>query len=94
MTSGLLTTVVRRKTGRPVQEWITERRMAQARRLLAETDLTVTEVGRRVVEPRGQAVYSAFSVGSPARRQATKPPATSAAPLRSVAFERTACWQR
>jgi AraC family transcriptional regulator, transcriptional activator of pobA len=48
MSSGHLTTVVRRKTGRPVQEWITERRMAQARRLLAETDLTVTEVGRRV----------------------------------------------
>ena len=34
------------------------------------------------------------STGRPARRQATKPPATSAAPLRSVAFERTACWQR
>jgi AraC family transcriptional regulator, transcriptional activator of pobA len=48
ISSGHLTTVVRRKTGRPVQEWITERRMAQARRLLAETDLTVTEVGRRV----------------------------------------------
>ena len=48
MSSGHLTTIVRRKTGRPVQEWITERRMAQARRLLAETDLTVTEIGRRV----------------------------------------------
>jgi AraC family transcriptional activator of pobA len=48
MSSGHLTTVVRRKTGRPVQEWITERRMAQARRLLAETDLTITEIGRRV----------------------------------------------
>jgi AraC family transcriptional activator of pobA len=48
MSSGHLTTTVRRKTGRPVQEWITERRMAQARRLLAETDLTVTELGRRV----------------------------------------------
>jgi AraC family transcriptional regulator, transcriptional activator of pobA len=43
-----LTTIVRRKTGRPVQEWITERRMAQARRLLVETDLTVAELGRRV----------------------------------------------
>ena len=48
MSNGHLTTIVRRKTGRPVQEWITERRMAQARRLLAETDLTVAEVGRRV----------------------------------------------
>lgn len=48
MSSGHLTTIVRRKTGRPVQEWITERRMAQARRLLAETDLSITELGRRV----------------------------------------------
>jgi AraC family transcriptional regulator, transcriptional activator of pobA len=43
-----LTTVVRRKTGRTVQEWISERRMAEARRLLVETDLSVEEVGRRV----------------------------------------------
>jgi AraC-like DNA-binding protein len=48
LTPGHLTTVVRRKTGRPVQEWLVERRMAQARRLLVETDLTVEEVGRRV----------------------------------------------
>jgi AraC family transcriptional activator of pobA len=48
LSPGHLTTVVRRKTGRTVQEWITERRMAQARRLLVETDLTATEVGRRV----------------------------------------------
>jgi hypothetical protein len=34
------------------------------------------------------------SIGNPARRRATNPPATSAAPLRSVAFDRTACWQR
>jgi AraC family transcriptional activator of pobA len=38
---GHLTTVVKRKTGRAVQEWIAERRMAQARRLLIETDLSV-----------------------------------------------------
>jgi AraC-like DNA-binding protein len=43
-----LTTTVRRKTGRTVQEWITERRMAQARRLLVESDLTVEEIGRTV----------------------------------------------
>jgi AraC family transcriptional activator of pobA len=43
-----LTTTVRRKTGRTVQEWIGERRMAQARRLLVATDLTVDEVGRNV----------------------------------------------
>jgi AraC-like DNA-binding protein len=48
LTPGHLTTVVRRKTGRPVQEWIAERRMAQARRLLVETNLAVEEVGRKV----------------------------------------------
>ncbi len=48
LSRGHLTTVVRRKTGRTVQEWISERRMAEARRLLVETDLTVEEVGRRV----------------------------------------------
>jgi AraC family transcriptional regulator, transcriptional activator of pobA len=43
-----LTTVVRRKTGRAVGEWISERRMAEARKLLAQTDLAAGEVGRRV----------------------------------------------
>jgi AraC family transcriptional activator of pobA len=43
-----LTTTVRRKTGRPVQQWIAERRMAEARRVLVETDLTVEEIGRKV----------------------------------------------
>jgi AraC family transcriptional regulator, transcriptional activator of pobA len=44
LTPGHLTTVVRRKTGRSVQRWITERRMAEARKLLRETDLTVESV--------------------------------------------------
>lgn len=48
LTPGHLTTVVRRKTGRTVQQWIAERRMAEARRLLVTTDLGVEEVGRRV----------------------------------------------
>ena len=48
LSPGHLTTVVRRKTGRTVGEWISERRMAEARRLLVETDLAVEEVGRRV----------------------------------------------
>jgi AraC family transcriptional regulator, transcriptional activator of pobA len=48
LTSGYLTTLVREKTGRTVQAWIAERRMAQARRLLVETDLAVEEVGQRV----------------------------------------------
>ena len=48
MTPGHLTTVVRRGTGRTVGEWIIERRMATARELLAQTDLPVAEVARRV----------------------------------------------
>jgi AraC family transcriptional regulator, transcriptional activator of pobA len=48
LSRGHLTTVVGRKTGRTVQEWIAERRMAEARRLLVETNLAVEEVGRRV----------------------------------------------
>jgi AraC-like DNA-binding protein len=42
---------VRRRTGRTVQEWIIERRMVEARELLAETDLPVGEVARRVGIP-------------------------------------------
>lgn len=48
LTPGHLTTLVRQQTGRTVLDWITERRMAEARRLLAQTDLPVSEVGRRV----------------------------------------------
>jgi AraC-like DNA-binding protein len=48
LTPGHLTTVVGRKTGRTVQQWITERRMTEARRLLAETDLTVEAIGARI----------------------------------------------
>lgn len=48
MTPGHLTTVVRRRTGRTVQEWIIERRMAEARSLLADTELPVAEIARRV----------------------------------------------
>ncbi|ALE79899.1 AraC family transcriptional regulator [Pseudonocardia sp. AL041005-10] len=51
LTPGHLTTVVRRGTGRTVQQWITERRMREARRLLASTDLPVAEVGARVGYP-------------------------------------------
>ncbi len=48
MTPGHLTTVVRRRTGRTVQEWIIERRMAEARSLLSETELPVSEIAHRV----------------------------------------------
>ena len=48
LSPGHLTTIIRRKSGRTVLEWITERRLAEARRLLVETDLAVEDVGRRV----------------------------------------------
>lgn len=48
---GHLTSTVRKQTGRTVQQWITERRMVQARRLLAATELPICEVGRRVGYP-------------------------------------------
>lgn len=51
LSPGHLTATVRRRTGRTVVEWITERRMAQARRLLVETALSVEEVGRAVGLP-------------------------------------------
>lgn len=47
LTPGHLTTVVRRKTGRSVQRLITERRMAQARKLLRESELTIEAVASR-----------------------------------------------
>ncbi|WFE24754.1 helix-turn-helix transcriptional regulator [Solwaraspora sp. WMMD937] len=51
LTAGHLTTVVRRRTGRTVQQWIAQRRMQQARTLLAETALTVAAISRRVGYP-------------------------------------------
>ncbi|GAA1654565.1 AraC family transcriptional regulator [Actinoplanes couchii] len=51
LTPGHLTTVVRRKTGRTVQQWITHRRLQEARRLLTGTTLPVAAVARRVGYP-------------------------------------------
>jgi AraC-like DNA-binding protein len=48
LSAGYLTTVVRRKTGRTVQQWITERRMQAARRLLNDTDLAIAEISRQI----------------------------------------------
>jgi AraC family transcriptional regulator, transcriptional activator of pobA len=48
LTPGHLTTLVGRETGRTVGQWLTERRMREARRLLAGTDLTVAAVAGRV----------------------------------------------
>ena len=51
LTSGHLTTLVRRRTGRTVLDWLTERRMSAARRLLTETTLPINEIARRVGLP-------------------------------------------
>lgn len=51
LTPGHLTTVVRRRTGRTVVDWILDRRMSEARTLLADTDLPVADVARRVGIP-------------------------------------------
>ncbi|MGI5132758.1 helix-turn-helix transcriptional regulator [Pseudonocardia sp. CA-107938] len=48
MSPGHLTTRVRERTGRTVLEWITERRMLEARRLLATTDEPVGAVAAAV----------------------------------------------
>jgi AraC family transcriptional activator of pobA len=47
LSPGHLTTTVARKTGRTVQQWITERRMTEARRLLTDTDLTIHAIATR-----------------------------------------------
>jgi AraC-like DNA-binding protein len=46
-TPGHLTTVLRRRTGRPLLEWITERRMTEVRRMLRDTDLPLDAVAIR-----------------------------------------------
>ncbi|WP_189050796.1 AraC family transcriptional regulator [Micromonospora sonchi] len=46
-TPGHLTTLLRRRTGRPLLEWIIERRMAEVRRMLRETDLPLDAVAAR-----------------------------------------------
>lgn len=51
LTPGYLTTLVRQRTGRTVLDWITERRMTQARQLLTDTDLPISEIARRVGIP-------------------------------------------
>lgn len=51
LTPGHLTTTVRRRTGRTVQQWLVERRLAEACRLLEEGDLLVGAVGARVGYP-------------------------------------------
>ncbi|MGH3759367.1 AraC family transcriptional regulator [Actinophytocola sp.] len=74
---GHLTSTVRRRTGRTVQEWITERRMVQARRLLVATELPIGEVGRRVGFPDAgyfTRVFGKVHGTSPARWRSAAPP--------------------
>jgi AraC-like DNA-binding protein len=51
VSAGHLTTRVRERTGRTVLEWITERRLVEARRLLATTDVPVATVAAAVGIP-------------------------------------------
>jgi AraC family transcriptional regulator, transcriptional activator of pobA len=46
--SGHLATLMKDRTGRTVGEWITERRMREARRLLLDGDLTVGGIAARL----------------------------------------------
>ena len=46
--SGHLSTLMKRRTGRTVGEWITERRMREARRLLLDANLTISEIAARL----------------------------------------------
>ncbi len=48
LSPGYLTTAIKERTGRTMVEWIGERRMGEARRLLAETDESTENVGSRV----------------------------------------------
>jgi len=48
LSPGYLTTLVRRRTGRAVLDWILERRMAAARQLLLSTDLSAEAIAGRV----------------------------------------------
>ncbi|MEO3747254.1 AraC family transcriptional regulator [Plantactinospora sp. B5E13] len=78
LTAGHLTTVVRRKTGRTVQQWIAQRRMRQARLLLTETGLTVAAVSRRVGYPDVSYFIRRFRAEhgvTPARWRDAVPPA-------------------
>jgi AraC family transcriptional activator of pobA len=51
LTPAYLTTLVRRRTGRPLSAWITERKMAEARTLLLSTDRSVESIAAAVGYP-------------------------------------------
>ncbi|MCE5291267.1 MAG: AraC family transcriptional regulator [Nocardiaceae bacterium] len=74
LTPGYLTTWVRRRTGKTVQEWILERKLVEARKLLAETDLPVGTVARKVGfdDPAYFTRVFTREVGTPPRRWRTE----------------------
>ncbi|WP_218027377.1 AraC family transcriptional regulator [Nocardia vaccinii] len=45
---GHLAAIIKQRTGRTVGQWITERRMREARRLLADTDRPISEIAARI----------------------------------------------
>ncbi|SDT17218.1 AraC family transcriptional regulator [Microlunatus soli] len=59
-TAGHLTTMIRERTGRTVLDWITERRMGEVRRLLAETDLSVRAIATRTGHRDGEYLTRRF----------------------------------
>lgn len=59
-TAGHLTTMIRERTGRTVLDWITERRMGEVRRLLAETDLSVRSIASRTGHRDGEYLTRRF----------------------------------
>jgi len=65
---GHRTTLVGRKTGRTVQQWISERRMAEGRRLLVETAPTVEAVGADVGFRDPSYFIKSFSARTRSRR--------------------------
>jgi AraC-like DNA-binding protein len=70
LTPGHLTTRVRKRTGKTVQEWIIERKLVEARKLLAESDLPVASVSRAVgfTDPAYFSRLFAREVGMPPSR--------------------------
>ena len=89
LSGGHLTTVVRRRTGRTVQQWIGERRMQEARRLLTDTDLPVAVLSRRVGYPDAGYFIRRFrrehgTTPLPWRRASRSTRATPAPPTRPL----------